>query len=209
MASKRKSPQKASQIDLGISSKKFLGIIAIRSGSKRFKDKNLAMYGKENLTERAIRVLSPYCEEIALSTDYPQEKVGDIGKAVYLQRPWTLNGDDVPYQYVVKWTWSMYFRNTEWDAIIALMVTNPRIGESELGFAVKAWNNGNFDILRGYNAFDMSENGFYMMKPDVLTDKKIFDVYTGAMFLPGKEIHTEKELKAEIKHARKYGLLDS
>ncbi len=200
MTSKGKSRRRGGRQGRG-TSYKYLGIVATRSGSERFKHKNLAKWGGWNLTELAVDKLAKTCQEVALATDYKRDEVGDIGNASFFVRPHTLNGGDVPYQYVVKWLYTMYYeKNTDFDALMCLFTTNPMITIDNIREAQKRFEDNKMDILRSYDDNGV-ENGLYIMKTKVLAERWLYDVYTGSINLPGHEIHTKAELKRIYKNA--------
>jgi len=112
-----------------------------------------------------------------------------------IERPEHLNDGHVPLQDVVLW----YLRNyvdgvKDYNTVVLLMPTNPWITPHDVEKAILTYSMSKFNVLRSYNANTGEENGLYILDIDyALSNDYSYDVYTGAVFCPGIEIHTKKD----------------
>lgn len=164
-----------------------LGIVVARKDSKRFKNKNIQEINKETLIERALRNLEgSRVHKVVLSTDYDIDYKNKFDRHAssctdwypYLRAVGDVVQDDIYNKY-------KYF--------ISVMVTNPYITAAHISLMVNLLKSSKFNMVRSYN-LNGSENGLYGGDINwLMSNDYNFDTHTGALIIPGKEIHTKKE----------------
>lgn len=116
-------------------------------------------------------------------------------------RPEYLNYGNVPVQDVVRWFLFEHIEGKkDFETVVMLFPTNPFITPHDVEKALNLYNNGDFNIIRSYNALTGGENGLYIYDIDYfLSNDYRYDVFTGAIILPGIEIHTKSDYLAAKK----------
>lgn len=173
---------------------KFLGMVCARSGSKRLINKNSLPFRGRTLADNAIyTLLTAGIKDVYLSTDKPELfKFKNV-----IKRPDNLSDDETPLQDAVLWTYKFVSMLDEYHWTVLLMPTAPMITHLDIRKAMRMAENGKFNIIRSYSD-DGSENGLYLINNKIWDENWKYDVYTGAIFCNGKEIHTEEEYNDAI-----------
>jgi CMP-N-acetylneuraminic acid synthetase len=181
---------------------KTLGLVCARSGSKRLPLKNALRIGKRTMADLAVwKLLKAGVSRTFLCTDKPEL----FEYTRIIKRPEELSGDDVPLQDVVRWCYKLLALEEDYDCIALLMPNAPYIEIDDIKKGLDMAATFKYSIIRSYNEFG-DENGLYFIMPKkVFGSKWDYDVYTGALFTKGIEIHTLEEFKeAEMNLKGKY-----
>ncbi len=170
-----------------------IGIVCARTGSKRLKKKNFLIYNGLTLADHAANTLSNSKhidkEEVYISTDSPER----VSWNKVIHGPDWLYCDNTPLQEAATWVYK-HVDNKKF-IIVILMPTAPFINPSHIDNAIELLLKSNMNIVRSYN-LNGEENGLYVIKREYLLDNYsnyTYDVYTGAIIIPGNEIHTIKD----------------
>lgn len=172
-----------------------VGLVCSRDGSVRLKDKNKLPINGVPLALRAVNTL---VNVLGMQNIFHLTNIPEFSKSPYsVARPAFLNDGHVPLQDVVKWYVEKNYKPFFYkDAIVLLMPTNPFITEEDIEFAIKTFREKQMNILRSYDDYGQ-ENGLYIIDMNYLLDKTRppfqYDVYTGGVILPGREIHDEDD----------------
>ena len=172
---------------------KFVGVVCARAGSERLPGKNGLPIGGVPMYDLAATKLAKIIDDVYLVTDI--EGIEDIESKPYIVkgRPAELSGFDAPVQDVLDWFIEDEGLASEYEYAVMLFPTNPCIKESHIKRAMKMVNSDSPSIVRSYDKSG-SENGLYIIDIDYMQNNAfLYDVYTKAITLPGKEIHTWPE----------------
>lgn len=180
----------------------FVGLVCARAGSKRLGGKNILRIGNTNLTNFALHKLRlADIEDVFLLTDIEQFE----GQHV-IHRPECLNDDDIPVQEVVLWFTKKYNENFKWTYTVLLFPTNPLIEVDHIRDAMRMMLTDKYKIIRSYTS-DGDENGLYVFKNSYMRYNHYrYDVHTGAIAVPGIEIHSVYDYnKMRTQAEKKFG----
>jgi len=171
-----------------------LGMMCMRRGSKRLKDKNILPYLNIPMFRWGLKALvfSDDITAVALVTDYSKEELEwgsyEYDEGLYfIPRPKEISGDGVKLQTTIKWAYGMM--DSTYDVICHVMATNPLIQTYDISAALYKIRKGNCDIVRSYGT-DGLENGLIAFKTLLYPP---YDAYTGSIEADGIEIHNESD----------------
>lgn len=181
-----------------------IGLVCSRKGSIRLENKGALPIGNTNLSDFAIQKLSlAGIPHVKLITNMEELK-GDY----VVRRPKWLDDPEVPVHRVPFWyiTEMLGSNVNVYKYCILLFPTNPFITVNHIKLALFTTIQGNCNILRSYNEKTGTENGLYIFDIKYfLSNIDKYDTHTGAIFLPGEEIHNMSDyLKAKQKLEREY-----
>lgn len=168
---------------------KFLGLVCARTKSKRLPGKNMLKYEGMTLADHATyTLLKAGIEDVYLSTDDPSK----FRYKQAIKRPDYLSDDETPLQDAVHWTIKFLGLIDEYDWTVLLMPNAPLITHLDVQSALRMAENGKFNIIRSYSPLG-DENGLYLINNKIWDQNWRYDVYTGAIWCSGHEIHTKKD----------------
>ena len=175
-----------------------LGMVCARAGSKRLPGKNMLEYEGKPLTVRAYKTLEDAgCKFVICVTDIP-----DTGLKNVLHRPDYMSTDHTPLQTTIKWALRQLdqtgYVTRNFDTVAHLIPTNPFIKKTHIPFMVQKIRDEGLKIVRSYD-MNSVENGLIVANLDYILNHWI-DVYCGAVFTEGKEIHTQEDYDELCEH---------
>lgn len=175
---------------------KFVGVVCARAGSERLPGKNGLSINGVPMYDLAATKLAKIIDDVYLVTDILP--IDDIESRPYTVkgRPAELSGFDASVQDVLDWFIESEGLAEIYEYAVMLFPTNPYIKESHIKKAMKMVETGSPSIVRSYDRSG-NENGLYVVDIDYMQNNSfLYDVYTKAINLPGKEIHSLAEYEA-------------
>jgi CMP-N-acetylneuraminic acid synthetase len=173
--------------------KKIIAIVCARGSSKRLPGKNKKKINDICMVERAVKNFnSAGVKDIIVATDYSLDFDISTYGAKHINRSKNVSNDTIPLQQTVKWVYNSL--DKEYEYIAFIMPNCPQLTKDDIKKALKMIENKKYNVIRSYNRMG-EENGLIVVRARYLEDHFI-DVYCGAIFCEGSEIHDLEDYKA-------------
>jgi 2-phospho-L-lactate guanylyltransferase (CobY/MobA/RfbA family) len=144
------------------------------------------------MVERAVKTFHDAgLKDIVVATDYnPDFDLSAYG-AKLINRSKNVSNDTIPLQQTIKWVY--HSLDIEYKYIAFIMPNCPRLTKYDIKQALKMIEDKKYNVIRSYNRKG-EENGLIVVRTKYLEDHFI-DVYCGAIFCEGSEIHDIEDYK--------------